>query len=298
MKKLLLIAATLLLLNTVYSQEYHPLVEENKTWYVVGSFFGGNERTYIHKCEGDTLIEGKTYKTVYVSMEEFPTSWTKKGFIREDANCKVYFSAYQSNDSTYFNPKLLYDFETEIGDTLTVFPFEIPDSLVIVITQTDSVLVDDSYRLRTWFDCENFQDNYWIEGIGSNNGLLEVGFYCAVVCPGLDMGCVKKDDVTIYPDGFTGECYIVGVDELEEEKQRFDIFPNPATDFLIVSPKSNSNDNLIFELFNTMGKKISQINLNNNYPTQINMSEFENGLYIFSISNEITVVQNGKLVVQ
>ncbi len=298
MKNYILILSTLLLSNITYSQEYFPLVEENKTWYVISSFFGGNERTYIHKCEGDTLIEGKNYKTVYVTTEEFPVNWTKKGYIREDEDKKVYYSQFFSNNPTYFIPLLLYDFDAEINDTITVFPPEFSDSLEIIIAQKDSVLVDGKYRPRTWFECEQFIDNYWIEGIGSNSGLLDIGFYCMVVCPGLDLGCVKQDDITIYPDGFTGDCYIVGIDEPETEKLLFDIYPNPTSDYLYISPKLNSQSKLLFELNNSMGMKVIQIKLNSNYPTQINVRELESGLYLYSISNENIAVQNGKIVIQ
>jgi len=298
MRKYILVFSALLLFNIAYSQEYFPLLEENKTWYVISSFFGGNERTYIHKCEGDTLIDSNTYKTVFMSMEEFPVNWTKKGYIREDEDKKIYYSQFFSTNLTYFNPRLLYDFDAEINDTITVFPPEFSDSLEIIIAQKDSVLVDGEYRPRTWFECEQFIDNYWIEGIGSNSGLLDIGFYCMVVCPGLDLGCVKKDNITIYPDGFTGDCYIVGIDESETEKLLFDIYPNPTSDYLYISPKLNSQSNLLFELNNSMGMKVIQIKLNSNYPTQINVRELESGLYLYSISNENIAVQNGKIVIQ
>jgi len=299
MKRYFLIVTAVLLLNNTYSQQYYPLVEENKTWYVVSSFFGGNERTYIHKCEGDTLIGGESYKTVFMSMEEFPVNWTTMGYIREDVDHKVYFSAYKLNDISYFNPLLLYDFGAEINDTLTISSLnEFTNELEIIITRFDSVLVDGDYHKRTWFDCEYFPDNYWIEGIGSNSGLLEVGFYCTVVCPGLDMGCVKKDGQTIYPNGFSGSCYVVGIDEFNTEKVHFMISPNPATDNFIVKPITQFQSNISLELFNSVGNKVNTIYLNKNQPTKIKTDMLETGLYLYNIYNENQIIQKGKIIIQ
>ena len=299
MKSYFLIILTFLLFSTSYSQQYYPLIEENKEWYVISSFFGGNERTYIHKCEGDTLIDSNTYKTVFMSMEEFPVNWTKMGFIREDEDHKVYFSQYLSNNTNYFNPRLLYDFSAEIGDSLILSPInEFTDSLEIIITHIDSVLVDGDYHKRTWFDCEYFTDNYWIEGVGSNSGLLEVGFYCTVVCPGLDMGCVKKNGITIYPNGFTGSCYVVGVDEFNAEETYFTISPNPSTNYFSITPKTQFQHKASFELYNAFGRNVFQINLDENNPTQINTRDFESGIYLYNIHNENIFIQKGKIIIQ
>ena len=66
------------------------MVEEDKTWYVVHSFFGGSSGTSVFKCEGDTIVDTITYKIVYRTFEEFPITWTKLGFLREDENHQVF----------------------------------------------------------------------------------------------------------------------------------------------------------------------------------------------------------------
>lgn len=299
MRKYFLIITASLLFNTIYSQQYYPLVEENKEWYVIGSFYIGNGPTFIYKCEGDTLMGGNTYKTVFMSMEEFPVNWTKMGFIREDEDHKIFFSQYLSNDTNYFNPRLLYDFNAVIGDSLILSPInEFTDSLEIVITQIDSVLVDGDYHKRTWFDCEYYAENFWIEGIGSNSGLLDVGFYCTVVCPGLDLGCVKKDGFTIYPNGYTGNCYVLGIDEFETKRQYFSISPNPSTDYFVVIPNTHLISQTTFKLYSSQGKVIFQINLDENNPTNINTTHLESGLYLYNIYNENIVIQKGKIIIK
>ena len=296
MKNIIFSIAILLLFQNIYSQNYHPLVEENKTWYVTSAYFGANERTQLFKCEGDTVVNDTLYKAVYRSLEEFPTTWTKVAYLNETEDHQVFLSNYQQGDTVFSPPGLLYDFEAEVGDTLFISPInDFTDEIEIHITYIDSTLIEGDFRKRTWFDCETYFDNYWIEGIGSNSGLLEVGFYCTIVCPELYMGCVKRDETTIYPDGFTGDCYVVGIEENTAKDETFEVFPNPADDFLVLSPKINILSKLKFELYNTLGESVLNCQLNANYQTQINLRDLKKGFYIYQISNEKKIIQKGKI---
>ena len=301
MKIHLLLLFTILFLKFGYTQEdYYPLVEEDKLWYVVNSSFGGNTYTLTYKCEGDTIIGEETYKVVFVTNEELLVNWTKYGYIREDENHKVYFSVFKSSNLSYFEPGLLYDFSASINDSLTItsFPYGDPYEIDIVITEIDSVLAGGTFRKRTWFMCEYYNNNFYIEGIGSENGLLEPGFYCTIICPSIELYCVKEQGVTIYPDGYTGNCFIVGIDELNFEKSAFEIYPNPATDHFIVIPYLHIQSQLLFELYNSLGKLVTQENLNNNRPTKIITKYLESGLYFYIITDENAGVQKGKIIIQ
>ena len=301
MKTNLLITITFLFLKFGYSQDvYYPLIEEGKLWYIVETGFGAPAETHIFKCEGDSTINDEIYKIVYITWDESLLSWIKAGYIREDENHKVYYSSFHNDDPSYFEPALLYDFNAAINDSLTITSFPLlyfPTEIEIVITDIDSVLVDGSYHRRTWYDC-GYDDNYWIEGIGSNNGLIELGFYCTVVCPTCDLQCVKTDGVTIYPDGYTGSCYIVGIDELNPVKTDFNIYPNPADGNFVVLPHSYKSKGLYFELYNYLGSLKLHKYLSNNSPTNISVENLQTGIYIYKISDDKTTVQKGKIMIK
>ncbi|RLD61207.1 MAG: hypothetical protein DRJ05_03110 [Bacteroidetes bacterium] len=300
MKSFILFFFSILFLNFGFAQDYYPLIEEDKTWYVVETGFPDFVQSSIYKCEGDTIINNETYKVLFFSGDDDPQYWIKYGYIKEDENHKVYFSNYYPNDSSYFEPALLYDFDAAINDSMTItsiMTFGGAFEIDIIITNIDSVVVDGNYRKRTWFEC-GYDNSYWIEGIGSNNGLLQVGFYCTIACPACDLQCVKKDDITIYPDSYTGSCFIVGIYENTQDKTWFNIFPNPATNNFQVEPISHIQSQLFFELYNSMGKLEIREDLDITFPTQILTGDLENGIYFYLISNKNGAVQKGKIVIR
>ena len=224
----------------------------------------------------------------------------KAGYIREDEDRKVYFSAFHNNDPSYFEPGLLYDFAAEVNDSLTITSFPhitYPEEVNIVISGIDSVLVDGSYHKKTWFDC-GYNTSYWIEGVGSNSGLVEVGFYCTIVCPGCDLQCVKKDGGTIYPDGYTGSCFIVGIDEPGSTEAKFSIYPNPANEYFIVNPGSHTSTGLQLELYNSLGTLLMDKYLNNALLTRISTADLQPGIYLYRISDDKITVQKGKIMIR
>ncbi len=295
MKTILTCISILILINITSAQQpYYPLVQENKTWYVVHSFFGSPSGTGVYKCEGDTIVGDTTYKVVYMTYDEFPIHWTKAGFLYEDENQRVVFSRYKAYDSTYFKPQLLYDFGAEIGDSLTISPLnEFTDQVDIIISAIDSVLVDGDYRQRTWFDCEISNWNFWIEGIGSNTGLLEPGFYCTIICPGQDLHCVKKDGITIYPDSYTGACYVVGIDDVVEKENVFSVYPNPANDYIEIRTEQQFTEELYIRINGLMGQLMSQQALHYNFPHRISVGNLSPGLYIYTIASAQQSFQKG-----
>lgn len=299
MKFYILIIFCLLLLKFGLTQEYHPLVEENKKWYILETGLANYYQSSIYKCESDTVIGQEIYQIVYISGDESPEIWSKFGFIKEDENHKVYFSLYRPDQPSYFEPELLYDFSAQINDSLSITSilYNEPYPLDIVITAIDSVWVEGSFRKRTWYDCA-YQDNYWIEGIGSNNGLVALGFYCAIACPTCDLQCVKYQDLTIYPDGFTGSCFYVGIDDYSIESEKFKVGPNPSSDFFFVIPQTQEKSLILFELYNSMGEKVNEVKLNDSPTTPIKINTFESGIYLYLITDENKVLQQGKLIVK
>ena len=85
MKTLVLSFVLCLLFGLNYAQStYYPLIDTGKTWHVMEGGIGGPTVTFTYKVEGDTLINQDDYKILYRSDEEFPVTWTKHGYIRED----------------------------------------------------------------------------------------------------------------------------------------------------------------------------------------------------------------------
>ena len=297
MKSYLLTFVLLILgFNLISQKTYFPLVEEYKTWHVIAGD-GWSHRTHTYKFEGDTIVDDVSYGILYHSTEEFPINWTKFGFLKEDEDRKVYYSRFNKYDPTYFNPGLIYDFNATTNDTVTIYPPNRTEyGLDLIITGVDSVLVDDIFRKRTWFNCEYWEDNFWIEGIGSNSGLTDVGFYCLIVCPFSDLACVKVDDKTIYPNEYSGSCYSVAIDEFQETKLDFKLVPNPCNDHFKIISETPNHSQISFELYDIYGVKIFSNKLNLELNNVINTSNFRKGFFLYQIYQGESLLQKGRIL--
>ena len=117
MKRLLFLGVLLMSIfgtNETWSQEwdhgYMPFAQEGNTWEMqVG---GVKENVYGCFVDGDTLINGESWKKVYNYRGVPAFSYSYHMAIR-DVGQKVYAIAEGSN-----KPRLLYDFGLKIGDVI------------------------------------------------------------------------------------------------------------------------------------------------------------------------------------
>jgi PKD repeat protein len=98
------------------------------------------------------------------------------------------------------------------------------------------------------------------------------------------VGCFKVT-LTVFNKGVASQsevkdCYIyvdygVGINSLSEND--FSIFPNPASEFLIIE---NDNASIEFvQLFSLQGKMVGDYNLSTSRKNKIEVSSLENGIY-------------------
>lgn len=300
MKNSFVLLLMCLFLGSINAQEtYYPLVETDKTWHVVEGNFG-NYSTFTYKVEGDTIINQENFQILYRSHEEFPVNWNKYGYIREDEDKKVYYYSFYTNDTVMDEPSLVYDFGAELFDTISItsFAYNYPYELEIVIIGIDSVLVGSEYRKRMAFSCEFYYENFWIEGIGSNNGLLEPGFYCYIVCPWVELLCVKEENNVIYPDEYDDGCYIVGVNENSIVEKQFLVYPNPAKEEIFLTTPQGEIEEFTFILYNLESEVVLYKKVLNFSQEKVNIENLKAGLYLYRITESSKLLQNGKIIIK
>lgn len=301
MKNLFVLLMLYLLIGPIYTQgTYYPLVETDKTWHVLDGGFGGFA-TNIYKVEGDTMINQDNFKILYHSYEEFPVNWTKHGYIREFEK-RVYYSPYSEYDTVFQEPGMVYDFDVELHDTLTItsYAYNFPNELEIIISAIDTILIDDDYRRKIYYTCGDwsYDGNFWIEGIGSNNGLIEPGFYCYIVCPTIELLCVKEDENVIYHNEYYEGCYIVGLSENYILEKKFLVYPNPAKDDIFITMIGNEIDEFTFILYDLKSEVILQKNIKKYNQIRVDIANLKAGLYLYRITNNKKLLQNGKIIRQ
>ena len=196
---ILILALPIFIGQGVKAQEYIRLLEENKQWNVVDvSGFGWvAATTFIYKTTlRDTLIDNKLYNIIekYDSL----SNHTSYEFVREDSTGKVFLN---SNYPFANNELLLYDFSLEVGDTISLY-----NEIDFVVISTDSITLLNNEKRKTWkFEAANAidkcnyypnDDDVWIEGVGSINGLLSPG--CKSYTDYFQLLCFYEDGNILY----------------------------------------------------------------------------------------------------
>ena len=176
------------------------------------------------------------------------------------------------------NDYLKYDFEREIGDTINVYITEEPAQLIV--ESVDSIIINDAYRrsitLRYIFGNTFWEQ--WIEGIGSNRGILESG--TANFSGGWRWFlCMSENGELIYMNPNYESCYLI-TEINEVNKPKLKIFPNPTKNILTIENIKSMEIESI-SLSNINGQIIKQFGTDKN---QIDLSEISSGFYLLKIS--------------
>ena len=173
--------------------DYLPMSQEGKTWEMqVG---GIKENVYGIRIDGDTLINGESWKKVYTYFGSPEFNYSYHVAIR-DVGKKVYAIARGGK-----KPRLLYDFDMKVGQTVRcgvegnafyclLDTDEKPDTLLgfplvsyLKLERIDTIMVHGQYHRRftlTFLDSfhepirnewEAVMDNVvWVEGVGTAAG--------------------------------------------------------------------------------------------------------------------------------
>jgi len=279
MKKNLLFLPLLFCTLSVFAQS---LVGENKQWCIGEVFITQPPVTSILKMEGDSLVENEVYKKIYYTRDTANQEWLFSSLIREDSTKKVWLRI--PNDEEI----LLYDFNLMVGDSFFIDNGGGWTCSIPVINVDSITLTSGERRKRITFSYQVFGDMedevYWIEGIGSQFGLLNHAFaYCENTDFGQWLRCYFEDGQRQYGQVPDGECFyefITNTDDLDAQTS-FIIFPNPAKEQLTITLPDTQRRN--WELLNYHGQRIRQGEVINT-SDQILVAALPSGIYFLSIN--------------
>ena len=172
--------------------EYRPFAVGEKVWET--QIGGIKENLYCYKIDGDTILNGETWKKVYSYISWSHFNYNYFAAVRDVGN-KVYAIAKGSS-----KPRLLYNFDLKVGNTVncgieganfgclldagekpdTLFGFPFKYSLRVEKIDTIkysyngmefrrfTLKLVDAYNLRV----HGIDNIVWIEGIGSGAGVF------------------------------------------------------------------------------------------------------------------------------
>jgi hypothetical protein len=275
MKKFTSLFAGLLLTVSISGQDYFPTVADQNEWNVLTVIVSWPNPwdtlcyTSTYKIAGDTVINGQFYNKLFKSDEEFPVNWNYYGGLREE-NEKVWHIGANN-----YPESQLYDFSLNAGDTV-FFLFEpmVVDSVVIKPVNGE----DRKHIYFTYLQMPSFKE-YWIEGIGSNRGLLESGSASGVGGRSWLL-CKKAYGMLEFLNPDFNFCYFLTTDIPEISKSTFTVFPNPVEDLLTISIGDNTQI-LSIALIDLSGRVVSEFNPNER---SINFSGICKGIYLIKLN--------------
>ncbi len=280
-------------------QDYAPIGCEGCTWSISSSKF-----TFM----GDTLINDITYNKVYFHFgftELTPEALEFAGSFREDtATGKSWIIVPGNTDEL-----LLYDFTLEVSDQIQVSSLGIASfhvlyedgflldefPLTLTVESVDNLIINNENRKVIKFQ-DQFNVNQsliWIEGIGSNAGLLfsadspsQIGLD-DVWYP--DLLCVEKNNQIVYDNPYWDSCYKElnsgDVSELERVNSDVNGYFDSNGQLNLQSEGPVFENITVFDIMGRVCYQSSSLDLETNY--NINASNWPKGLYIVNLESNL-----------
>ncbi len=274
----------------IQGQSYTPFVKENAVWKVIQHVWQGHGSgvdfySYTLYMDGDTIIDGKSYKFLFrTDFDSLNLKGEKylANLIREDSTKRVYFRERLTDTSFCKDEYLLYDFGAEIGDTLdidTVLSTKCNYSSTPYLHIVDTIyeVVIDGKILRR-FEFKDRPEKYWIESIGS----IEWGFFGPKWGEPFEggeyLGCYYDQDI-FWAEDYDKGCQYAGIEDMKSVKWQLKYFPNPVKGKLFLSEAYPIESYKVYDVSGTLRLNGQFQNFNN----EIDLSTLNSGIYFLKV---------------
>lgn len=287
-----------------FSGKSQPYLDSTAIWK---EFAGFSIMAYYHHMHYDIYFSGDTilgslkyYKckktgtdsVFYNNIFQYVGLIGDSSFaIREDTNTKKYYCRFYSQNID----DLLYDFNLNLGDTIPSNMYGIKGcfSQPVILTCLDTVVLGNQPKRRFFIGNTKY---FFIEGIGSNTGLL--GMLCGMMESGSCLEVFYKNSDSLVVNGcFASNPCIITNASADNANFKLQIFPNPFTTSATLSILNTPASNLKFELLDIFGRQVKQFAIKNPQ-TEITRDNLPSGIYFYRVSSADGIIGAGKVVVE
>ena len=254
---------------TMQAQEYLPIAQKGNECH---TFETGvwQINNYVNWCSGDTLVEDVRYMKIMGTVNDsYPIFYT---LLREEDG-KVWKRYSIAHPET-----LLYDFTASVGDTLRIGDF----AEEMVLDSISMVQIGGVDRRKFWFGLEYDglgnprAKETWVEGIGSDYGLLWSGYY-GVYDGWHCLLCFHQYGELVWQNPEYNTCSYP-YDAVEENKDsEIALYPNPVRDRVVIEGIEVAE----VEVYNTLGQMVKTIQGTN----EISVADLPQGVYLLRIAD-------------
>lgn len=292
MKRYFIIILLVSLNFCIYSQKYYQIPDTLSSWDVAYSTYPEDNLTNLVRYEsyGDTIVNQKSYIKIYTTIK---TSYygvfynPKVPAPHVDSTKSFYGLIRNTNEGKAFVildsiEYILYDFSLKINDSINVSRYKNYDFYLKVIN-IDTLIINGTSRKRlelSQLPLGGFNlPTYWIEGIGSVNGLFSN--QCCTEYGSGSLLCFKVQDTILFSP--TGECYNFSTNiNTNHLTQDIKIYPIPVIDKSVVIIPQNPNYNFI-NIYDIYLRKTSQAVILNKNEYIIDHNQYTPGIYFVEI---------------
>ena len=256
--------------GNMQAQEYLPIAQKGNEWHTLSTTLFGYSN-YVNWCSGDTLIGDVRYTKIMGTLNDGnPNLYT---VLREEGG-KVWKRHLNTSEET-----LLYDFTASVGDTLC---FGEPGAS-FVLDSISMVQIGDVDRRKFWFGLEYdgsgnpHAKETWVEGIGSDFGLLWSGYY-GVYDGWHCLLCFHQNGELVWQNPEYNAC-TYPYDAVEENKDsETSVYPNPGNTLNIRTGLHNAQ----VEVYDMNGRLIHSQALTEDV-TAIEDRNWASGTYVWKV---------------
>lgn len=265
---------------SIFSQIYYPFPDSNAIWNNEShwGYYTWIQRFCVY---GDTTINTQLYDKIYLIENDSIlniNNMTYFAALRENSTKQVFVKLNDDYDEI-----LMYDFSLNIGDTIhSNSPYGYLKFPTNTISDIDIIeLENNQFRRRFRL---NDSGEYWIEGIGSTNGLF-YPIYETLIGTANDLLCYKQNDTTIYLNNpECDKCFCsLATSILESTKKSniLKIYPNPGTSEIFIEPPFEQGLSTIY-IYNSNGNLIKAINASS-FPLKLKIKDLPLGIYFIQV---------------
>ena len=262
---------------TMQAQEYLPIAQKGNEWHTLSTTLFGYSN-YVNWCSGDTIIGDVRYMKIMGTLNDgYPHLFT---VLREEDG-KVWKRHLNTSEET-----LLYDFTASVGDTLC---FGEPGAS-FVLDSISMVQIGDVDRRKFWFGLEYDglgnprAKETWVEGIGSDFGLLWSGYY-GVYDGWHCLLCFHQYGELVWENPEYGFCTYTAVEETKDSE--IFIYPNPAKEKVTIEGVEATE----VKVYNAIGQLVKTVRNTN----EISVADLPQGVYMLRITDAEGIVYTNKI---
>jgi hypothetical protein len=212
------------------------------------------------------------------------------GALKQDSIAKKVFLVLPNTTTD----TLIYDYNLVVGDTIKGL---LANGYTMIVSSIDSIWIGNQYRRKWNFTAPNEGPGYIIQGIGSDNGLIESlnssGFCFSSLI------CVIDSAMSLFTStvSSTYGCQLIqaGLDELKNRKTIY-FYPNPFSSSTTLRT-DKFLENALLTFYNSFGQAVNQMDKLAGQTIIFQRDNLSSGLYFIRLTQDSKIIATDKLVI-